>query len=234
MFTSIVIALKVSGQRADPRAPARRFHSARLGGLPVELVGGSRRACHPAATFPSSSGEPPPTASSSASASCSTTTSRQQRSSIASELAARCAARHGYEGEGSARRKLRQRERNHPRLHRPPGAGGRPRASTGTGLRPTLIACAESDDLDAAAPVIASWVRTFDGGPPRSPTCRRRRRSEPTMTPRRERWSACDSFRSDSGSWASSTGRRKWFTAPTWRRRWRRSPTASTTRSSWP
>ena len=41
-----------------------------------------------------------------------------------------------------------------------------PRASTGTGLRPTLIACAESDDLDAAAPVIASWVRTFDGGPP--------------------------------------------------------------------
>ena len=41
-----------------------------------------------------------------------------------------------------------------------------PRAPTGTGLRPTLIACAESDDIDAAAPVIASWVRTFDGGPP--------------------------------------------------------------------
>ena len=41
-----------------------------------------------------------------------------------------------------------------------------PRAPTGTGLRPTLIACAESDDIDTAAPVIASWVRTFDGGPP--------------------------------------------------------------------
>jgi nucleotide-binding universal stress UspA family protein len=165
MFTSIVIALDLgaTGDRALPIAGSL----ARLGGLPVELVTVSSPGLSPdrdvqelgrrAAAHGFEQHE------------CVVLHDDVPAAAILDHLRTRPGALlvMGTKAKGPLAEKLlgSVSETVLAYIDRPVLLVG-PRAPTGTGLRPTLIACAESHDIDAAAPVIASWVRTFDGGPP--------------------------------------------------------------------